>query len=82
MTRLDAVLARELAFVSVYILGSTTMTDRQIIVPDSMKLLCERAGHAPAVKVGYRVGNFQNSVPVRLITDFELCFARHFHCLR
>lgn len=54
MTRVDAALARELAFVSVYILGSTTMTDRQIIVPDGMRLLCEHAGYAPAVKVGYR----------------------------
>ena len=47
-----AALAPGLAFVSVYTLGTTTMTDRQIIIPDGMRLLCEHAGYAPAVKVG------------------------------
>lgn len=28
------------------------MTDRHLIVPDEMRLLAERAGYAPAVKVG------------------------------
>lgn len=49
---MDGALAPGLGFVSVYILGSTTMTDRKIIVPDGMQLLCDHAWYAPAVKVG------------------------------
>lgn len=49
---MDAALAPELAFVTVLTRGSAIMTDRQIIVPDGMRLIYERAGYAPAVKVG------------------------------
>ena len=85
MTRLDAVLARELAFVSVYILGSTTMTDRQIIVPDGMRLLCEHAGYAPAVKVGktlYCAGQVGRTPELSVIEDPEQQFLAAWDNLR
>lgn len=39
-----AALSRRLGIVSVYILRSTTMTDRQIIVPDGKQLLYDHSG--------------------------------------
>lgn len=77
MTRVDAALAPGLASVSVYILGSTTMTDRQIIVPAGMRLLSEHAGYAPAVKVGktlYCAGQVGRTPELSVIEDPEQQF--------
>ena len=48
------------------------MTDRQIIVPESMQLLSERAGYAPAVKVGktlYCAGQVGRTPDLSVIED-------------
>ena len=85
MARVGAVLARELAFVSVYILGSTTMTDRQLIVPEGMRLLCEHAGYAPAVKVGktlYCAGQVGRTPELSVIEDPEQQFLAAWDNLR
>lgn len=85
MTLVDATLAPGVGFVSVYILGSTTMTDRQIIVPDSMQLLCEHAGYAPAVKVGktlYCAGQVGRTPELSVIEDPEQQFLAAWENLR
>ena len=82
---MDGALAPGLGFVSAYILGSTTMTDRQIIVPDSMKLLCEQAGYAPAVKVGntlYCAGQVGRTPELTVIEDPEQQFLAAWENLR
>lgn len=74
---MDAALASGLAFVTIDMLGYATMTDRQIIVPDSMRLLCEHAGYAPAVKVGktlYCAGQVGRTPELAVIADPELQF--------
>lgn len=82
---MDGALTPGLGFVSAYILGSTTMTDRQIIVPDSMKLLCEQAGYAPAVKVGktlYCAGQVGRTPELTVIEDPEQQFLAAWENLR
>jgi len=81
----DGALAPGVGFVSAYILGSKTMTDRQIIVPDSMKLLCEQAGYAPAVKVGktlYCAGQVGRTPELTVIEDPEQQFLAAWENLR
>lgn len=61
------------------------MTDRQIIVPDEMKLLCERAGYAPAVKVGrtlYCAGQVGRTPELEVIEDPEQQFLAAWENLR
>lgn len=53
------------------------MVDRKIIVPDSMKLLYERNGYAPAVKVGntlYCAGQVGRTPELSIISDPEQQF--------
>lgn len=82
---MDAALAPGLASVSVHILGSATMTDRQIIVPDGMRLLFEHAGYAPAVKVGktlYCAGQVGRTPDLTVIEDPEQQFLAAWENLR
>ena len=61
------------------------MSDRQIIVPDAMKLLAERAGYAPAVKVGttlYCAGQVGRTADLRVIEDPEQQFLAAWENLR
>jgi enamine deaminase RidA (YjgF/YER057c/UK114 family) len=61
------------------------MTDRQIIVPDGMKLLCEPAGNAPAVKVGktlYCAGQVGRTPGLSVIEDPEQQFLAAWENLR
>ncbi|MFK3796015.1 RidA family protein [Pseudomonas sp. NPDC088444] len=53
------------------------MSDREIIVPDAMKFLSERAGYAPAVKVGktlYCAGQVGRTPDLSVIEDPEQQF--------
>jgi len=82
---LDDALVLGLGFVSAYILDFTTMTDRQIIVPDGMKLLCDQAGYAPAVKVGktlYCAGQVGRTPELSVIEDPEQQFLAAWENLR
>ncbi|MGP4957709.1 RidA family protein [Pseudomonas helleri] len=61
------------------------MSDRQIIVPDAMKLLAERAGYAPAVKVGttlYCAGQVGRTADLQVIEDPEQQFLAAWENLR
>ncbi|KMM99588.1 RidA family protein [Pseudomonas helleri] len=61
------------------------MSDRQIIVPDTMKLLAERAGYAPAVKVGttlYCAGQVGRTADLQVIEDPEQQFLAAWENLR
>ncbi|MQU05013.1 RidA family protein [Pseudomonas helleri] len=61
------------------------MSDRQIIVPDTMKLLAERAGYAPAVKVGttlYCAGQVGRTADLQVIEDPEQQFLSAWENLR
>lgn len=61
------------------------MNDRQIIVPDSMKLLAERAGYAPAVKVGktlYCAGQVGRTPELEVIEDPQQQFLAAWENLR
>lgn len=61
------------------------MSDRQIIVPDTMKLLAERAGYAPAVKVGttlYCAGQVGRAADLQVIEDPEQQFLAAWENLR
>lgn len=61
------------------------MSDRQIIVPDSMKLLSERAGYAPAVKVGatlYCAGQVGRTPELAVIDDPKQQFLAAWENLR
>ncbi|MCU1726925.1 RidA family protein [Pseudomonas sp. 7P_10.2_Bac1] len=61
------------------------MTDRQLIVPDAMKLLAERAGYAPAVKVGttlYCAGQVGRTPDLTVIEDPEQQFLAAWENLR
>ncbi|NVZ99427.1 RidA family protein [Pseudomonas gingeri] len=53
------------------------MTDREIIIPESMRPIVERAGYAPAVKVGatlYCAGQVGRTAQMEVITDPEAQF--------
>mgnify|MGYP003436415869 CR=1 FL=1 len=83
--RVDGALASGFGYITVYILDSTTMTNRQIIVPDGMKLLCEHAGYAPAVKVGktlYCAGQVGRTPELSVIEDPEQQFLAAWENLR
>ena len=61
------------------------MSDRQIIVPDTMKLLAERAGYAPAVKVGttlYCAGQVGRTADLQVIENPEEQFLAAWENLR
>ena len=61
------------------------MSDRQIIVPETMKLLAERAGYAPAVKVGttlYCAGQVGRTADLQVIEDPEQQFLAAWENLR
>ncbi|MFL1565407.1 RidA family protein [Pseudomonas sp. O64] len=61
------------------------MSDRQIIVPDSMQLLSENAGYAPAVKVGktlYCAGQVGRTPGLSVIEDPEQQFLAAWENLR
>jgi len=61
------------------------MNDRQIIVPDEMRLLSERAGYAPAVKVGrtlYCAGQVGRTHELAVIEDPEQQFMAAWENLR
>ncbi|WP_413736905.1 RidA family protein [Sodalis sp. RH21] len=53
------------------------MPDREIIIPESMRQLVERAGYAPAVKVGpvlYCAGQIGRTAELEVIADAEQQF--------
>lgn len=53
------------------------MPDREIIIPDAMRPIVERAGYAPAVKVGdtlYCAGQVGRSPEMQVIEDPEQQF--------
>ncbi len=61
------------------------MTDRQIIVPDDMKVLCDHAGYAPAVKVGrtlYCAGQVGRTPELSVIENPEQQFLAAWENLR
>ncbi|MBI6942521.1 RidA family protein [Pseudomonas putida] len=61
------------------------MNDRQLIVPDDMQLLAERAGYAPAVKVGktlYCAGQVGRTADLTVIEDPEQQFLAAWENLR
>ncbi|MEJ8317797.1 RidA family protein [Pseudomonas oryzihabitans] len=61
------------------------MTDRQLIIPDSMSLLVERAGYVPAVKVGktlYCAGQVGRTPDLEVIEDPEQQFRAAWENLR
>lgn len=61
------------------------MTDRRLIVPDEMRLLAERAGYAPAVKVGktlYCAGQVGRTAELTVIEDPEQQFIAAWENLR
>ncbi|RAU47996.1 MULTISPECIES: RidA family protein [unclassified Pseudomonas] len=61
------------------------MTNRQIIIPDDMRLLYERAGYAPGVKVGrtlYCAGQVGRTPELSVIEDPEQQFLAAWNNLR
>lgn len=61
------------------------MTDRRIILPDAMKTLADRAGYAPAVKVGntvYCAGQVGRTAELEVIADPHAQFAAAWENLR
>jgi enamine deaminase RidA (YjgF/YER057c/UK114 family) len=61
------------------------MSDREIIIPDSMQGIVERAGYAPAVKVGqtvYVVGQVGRTAALEVIADPAEQFAAAWENLR
>jgi enamine deaminase RidA (YjgF/YER057c/UK114 family) len=61
------------------------MNDRLIIIPDEMRLLTERAGYAPAVKVGktlYCAGQVGRTPELAVIDDPEQQFIAAWENLR
>lgn len=61
------------------------MTDRQIIVPDEMRLLYQQAGYAPAVKVGktlYCAGQVGRTPDLTVIEDPQKQFLAAWDNLR
>jgi len=65
--------------------GAKTVTDRQLIIPESLRLLVERAGYAPAVKVGktlYCAGQVGRTPDLEVIQDPEQQFRAAWENLR
>ncbi|QSI33292.1 RidA family protein [Variovorax sp. RKNM96] len=61
------------------------MTEREIVLPQSMKLLAERAGYAPAIKVGatiYCAGQVGRTAALEVISDPEQQFVAAWENLR
>ncbi|MGY2202642.1 RidA family protein [Pseudomonas gingeri] len=61
------------------------MTDREIIIPESMRPIVERAGYAPAVKVGatlYCAGQVGRTAQLEVIADPEAQFVACWENLR
>ncbi|WP_395348878.1 RidA family protein [Variovorax sp. UC122_21] len=61
------------------------MTERQLIIPASMQRLAERAGYAPAVKVGatvYCAGQVGRTPELEVIADPEAQFVAAWDNLR
>lgn len=61
------------------------MNDRQIVVPDAMQLLYQRAGYAPAVKVGstlYCAGQVGRTPELEVIEDPQQQFFAAWENLR
>ncbi|NVZ76718.1 RidA family protein [Pseudomonas gingeri] len=61
------------------------MTDREIIIPDSMRPIVERAVYAPAVKVGatlYCAGQVGRTAQLEVIADPEAQFVACWENLR
>jgi enamine deaminase RidA (YjgF/YER057c/UK114 family) len=61
------------------------MNDRHLIIPDEMRLLTERAGYAPAIKVGktlYCAGQVGRSPDLAVIEDPEQQFIAAWENLR
>jgi len=61
------------------------MSDREVIIPDAMKLIVERAGYAPAVKVGdtlYCAGQVGRTPDLQVILDPEEQFICAWESLR
>lgn len=55
------------------------MSDREIIIPDAMHAIVERAGYAPAVRVGdtlYCAGQVGRTADLHVIADPEQQFIR------
>ncbi len=62
-----------------------TMTDREIIIPPGMQRLAERAGYAPAVRVGntvYCAGQVGRTADLEVIADPEAQFLACWENLR
>ncbi|WP_322093069.1 RidA family protein [Paraburkholderia bannensis] len=61
------------------------MTDRELIVPQQMQAIVERAGYVPAVKVGktvYCAGQVGRTAELEVIADPEAQFAACWENLR
>ncbi|MCU1759772.1 RidA family protein [Pseudomonas sp. 14P_8.1_Bac3] len=61
------------------------MSDREIVIPDAMKTVVERAGYAPAVKVGdtlYCAGQVGRTAELEVIHDPEQQFISAWENLR
>lgn len=61
------------------------MNDRQLIIPEEMQLLCERAGYVPAVKAGktlYCAGQVGRTPQLAVIEDPEQQFLAAWDNLR
>jgi enamine deaminase RidA (YjgF/YER057c/UK114 family) len=61
------------------------MTERKIVLPQSMALLAERAGYAPAIKVGAMVfcaGQVGRTAALEVISDPEKQFVAAWENLR
>ncbi|MDI2590412.1 RidA family protein [Pseudomonas sp. N3-W] len=61
------------------------MSDREIIIPEAMKAIVERAGYAPAVKVGdtlYCAGQVGRTPDLQVIHDPEQQFVTAWESLR
>ncbi|MBK5554223.1 MULTISPECIES: RidA family protein [unclassified Pseudomonas] len=61
------------------------MSDREIIIPEAMKLIVERAGYAPAVRVGdtlYCAGQVGRTPDLQVIVDPEEQFICAWESLR
>jgi len=61
------------------------MTDRELIIPDPMQLIVERAGYVPAVKVGktlYCAGQVGRTATLEVIEDPEEQFTAAWEDLR
>ncbi len=74
-----------IGFLYINFLDVIAMNDRQIIVPDDMRLLYQQAGYAPAVKVGrtlYCAGQVGRTPDLKVIEDPQKQFLAAWHNLR